>query len=96
MRPDRDSTRLGINAQNVVPDIVGDIHRSVTTNDDAVADAVTGQFHIDLTFPVGRYSADGLLPLEIDGVNIPLGITRWSLDAGRERIFRRQWPCYEQ
>src|SRR5206468_12503862 len=48
------------------------------------------------TFSVGRHPADGLLSLEIDGVDIPLGVTGWSLDAGREGIFRRQWPGYEQ
>src|SRR5207247_3157258 len=84
------------NAQNVVPHIIRDVHHSVATNDDAVADAVAGQHHKHFTFPVGHHLADGLLPVEIDGVDIPLGVTGWSLDATREGIFRRQWPGYEQ
>ena len=84
MRQHRYGARLGVNAQNVVPHVIGDVQGAVSTNHDAIARAGTRQLHENFTFPVGRDPADGLLPIEIDGVDIPSGVTGWSLDAGRE------------
>ena len=75
---------FGSMLEDVVADVIGDVHHALAVEDDAVADALAGQLDPDLALAVGRDLADGLLLLEVDDVDVALRVAGGALDAGRE------------
>ena len=85
---DGDFLCLRVDAQDIVADVIGDVHLPLGVEDDAVAGALAGQGHADLAFAVGSDLADGLLLGEVDDIDVAPGIAGRALDAGGKGLVR--------
>lgn len=96
VREDRDFFRRRIDTQNIVPDVVSNEHDTRLRKTDSIAHTLPWKFHEYRTLPIRRNLTDGLLPFEINGVDIPLGIASRPLDSDGERTFGGEWSRNEQ
>src|SRR5262249_43679827 len=69
-----------------VLDMVGHVHVSLAVEDDAVAGRFSRQRDEEFRFAVGRNFADGLLFLEIDGVDVAVLVAVGPFNANREAV----------
>src|SRR5262249_7259648 len=83
---DGDFSGLRFDLQDVVADVVGDIHDAPAIEDDAVADTLARQGDPHLGLAVGRDLADGLLTGEVHGVDVALPVAVRPLHAGGQTV----------
>src|SRR5262249_44698701 len=77
-----------VDLEDIVPDVIGHIHEPGRIEDDAVTGALAGEADEDGGDAIGRHFADGLLLLEVDGVDVAVLVAVGSLDASGPDAFR--------
>ena len=92
---DGERAAVGIDLEDVVPDIVRHVHLAARAEPDPVAHAALRQLQVDFTRAVRSDPADRALSLVVDGVDVARDVAGRPLDPLGERPLGRQRRCDE-